>query len=83
MVSVGFFTVPTIRFQVLYVFLVLAHGCRRILQSGVTAYPAADWTVQQLRNVFPWDSAPRYLLRDRDRIFEVKPQSPATVAVTR
>jgi putative transposase len=69
MVSVDFFTVPTIRFQVLYVFLVLAHDRRRILQFGVTAHPTAEWTVQQLRNAFPWESVPRYLLRDRDRIF--------------
>jgi transposase InsO family protein len=69
LVSVDFFTVPTIRFQVLYVFLVLAHDRRRILQFGVTAYPTAEWTVQQLRNAFPWESTPRYLLRDRDRIF--------------
>ena len=68
-VSVDFFTVPTIRFQVLYVFLVLAHDRRRILQFGVTAHATAEWTVQQLRNAFPWESAPRYLLRDRDRIF--------------
>jgi transposase InsO family protein len=68
-VSVDFLTVPTIRFQVLYVFLVLAHDRRRILQFGVTAHPTAEWTVQQLRNAFPWESAPRYLLRDRDRIF--------------
>jgi len=69
MVSVDFFTVPTIRFQVLYVFLVLAHDRRRILHFGVTAYPTAEWTAQQLRDAFPWDTAPRYLLRDRDRIF--------------
>ena len=50
---------PTIRFQVLYVFLVLAHDRRRILQFGVTAHPTAEWTVQQLRNAFPWESAPR------------------------
>ena len=69
MVSVDFFTVPTLRFEVLYAFLVSAHDRRRILQFGVTAHPTAEWTVQQLRNAFPWDSAPRYLLRDRDRIF--------------
>jgi putative transposase len=69
LVSVDFFTVPTIRFQVLYVFLVLAHERRRILHFGVTAHPTAEWTAQQLREAFPWDSAPRYLLRDRDRIF--------------
>jgi putative transposase len=69
MVSVDFFTVPTIRFQILYVFLVLAHDRRRILHFGVTARPTAEWTAQQLREAFPWDTAPRYLLRDRDRIF--------------
>src|SRR4051794_596413 len=69
MVSVDFFTVPTIRFQVLYVFLVLAHDRRRIVHFAVTAHPTAEWTVQQLREAFPWDSAPQYLLRDRDRIF--------------
>jgi transposase InsO family protein len=69
LVSVDFFTVPTIRFQVLYVFLVLTHERRRILHFHVTAHPSAEWTAQQLRNAFPWDSAPRYLLRDRDRIF--------------
>ncbi len=68
-VSVDFLSVPTIRFQVLYVFLVLAHERRRILHFNVTAHPTAEWTGQQLRNAFPWDSAPRYLLRDRDRIF--------------
>jgi putative transposase len=69
LVSVDFFTVPTIRFQILYVFLVLAHDRRRILHFGVTAHPTAEWTAQQLRNAFPWDAAPRYLLRDRDGIF--------------
>jgi hypothetical protein len=69
MVSLDFFTVPTIRFQILYVFLVLAHERRRILHFAVTAHPTAEWTAQQLREAFPWDTAPRYLLRDRDRIF--------------
>ena len=69
LVSVDFFTVPTIRFQVLYVFLVLAHDRRRVVHFGVTAHPSAEWTARQLRDAFPWDAAPRYLLRDRDRIF--------------
>jgi putative transposase len=69
MVSVDFFTVPTIRFQILYVFLVLAHDRRRIVHFGVTAHPTAEWTAQQLREAFPWETAPRYLLRDRDTIF--------------
>jgi putative transposase len=68
-VSIDFFTAPTLRFEILYVFLVLAHDRRRILHFGVTAHPTAEWTAQQLREAFPWDSAPKYLLRDRDRIF--------------
>jgi putative transposase len=60
--------VPTVRFK-LYVFLVLAHDRRRILHFGVTAHPTAEWTTQQLREAFPWDSAPPFLRRDRDRIF--------------
>src|SRR2546428_12354216 len=69
MVSVDFFTVPTIRFQDLYEHLVLAHDRRRILHVGVTAHSTAAWTAQQLRKTFPWETAPRYLLRDRDGIF--------------
>src|SRR5882724_8917933 len=69
LVSIDFFTVPTIRFQILYVFLVLAHDRRRILHFNVTAHPTAEWTGQQLREAFPFDQLPRYLLRDRDAIF--------------
>ncbi len=69
LVSIDFFTVPTIRFQVLYVFLVLAHDRRRIVHCNVTAHPSAEWTGQQLREAFPFDQLPRYLLRDRDAIF--------------
>jgi putative transposase len=61
--------VPTIRFQVLYVFLVLAHDRRRILHFNVTARSTAEWTVQELREAFPFAQLPRYLLRDRDAIF--------------
>jgi putative transposase len=69
LVSIDFFVVPTIRFEILYVFLVLAHDRRHIVHFGVTEHPTAEWTAQQLREAFPWDEAPRYLLRDRDRIF--------------
>src|SRR5438270_7723103 len=69
LVSIDFFTVPTIRFQILYVFLVLAHDRRRILHCNVTAHPTAEWTGQQLREAFPFAQLPRYLLRDRDAIF--------------
>src|SRR5215831_14288222 len=69
LVSIDFFTVATLRFQILYVFLVLAHNRRRILHFNVTAHPTAEWTAQQLREAFPFGQGPRYLLRDRDAIF--------------
>jgi len=67
--SIDFFTVPTIRFQVLYVFLVLARDRRRIVHCNVTAHPTAELTGQQLRRAFPFEQLPRYVLRDRDTIF--------------
>jgi len=76
--SIDFFTVPTIRFQVLYVFLVLAHDRRRIVHFNVTAHPTAEWTGQQLRNAFPFDQFPRYLLRDRDA--DLRPRVSGTSA---
>ena len=66
LVSVDFFVVPTLTFRVLFVFVVLAHDRRQILHVNVTGYPTAAWTAQQIRNAFPWDTAPRFLLRDRD-----------------
>ena len=50
-------------------FLVLAHERRRVVHFNVTAHPSAAWTAQQLREAFPFDQIPRYLLRDRDKIF--------------
>lgn len=50
-------------------FLVLAHERRRIVHFAVTAHRTAEWTADQLREAFPWETAPRYSLRDRDRIF--------------
>ncbi len=67
--SVDFFTVPTVNFRILYVFLVLRHERRQILHFNVTAHPTAQWTAQQLVEAFPFDTAPRYLLRDRDAIY--------------
>jgi putative transposase len=51
------------------VFLVLAHDRRRILHFNVIRHPTAQWTEQQLREAFPFNQSPRYLLRDRDAIF--------------
>jgi putative transposase len=65
--AMDFFTVPTITFGVLYCFFVIAHYRRRILHCNVTRHPTALWVVQQLREAFPYDSAPRFLIFDRDR----------------
>lgn len=67
--SMDFFTVPTATFRVLYVFLVLRHERRRVLHFNVTAKPTATWVSQQLRQAFPFETAPRYLIRDRDGIY--------------
>jgi len=69
LVSIDFFVVPTIRNTVLYAFLVLAHDRRRVIHFNVTEHPTAEWTAQQLIEAFPWDTAPKYLLRDRDGIY--------------
>ena len=66
-VSIDFFTVPTATFRVLYVFLVLDNARRKILHFNVTDSPTAKWTGQQIAEAFPWDTAPRYLIRDRLR----------------
>jgi len=55
--------------QVLFGFLVLAHDRRRVVHFNVTASPTVHWTAQQIVEAFPWEAAPRYLLRDRDSIF--------------
>jgi transposase InsO family protein len=65
-VSVDFFAVPTATFQVLFVFLVLSNEQRRVVHFNVTESPTAAWTGQQIVEAFPWDTAPGYLLRDRD-----------------
>lgn len=65
-VSIDFFTVPTISFKVLYVFLILSHERRRIIHFNITEYPSSRWTALQLMQAFPWDTAPKYLVRDRD-----------------
>jgi putative transposase len=67
--SIDFFTVPTATFRVLYVFVVLAHYRRRVLHFNVTDHPTAAWAAQQIVEAFPDDSAPKYLVRDRDRIY--------------
>jgi hypothetical protein len=67
--SIDFFTVPTATFRVLFVFVVLSHDRRCIVHLNVTAHPTAEWTAQQLREAWPWDTAPRFVIRDRDAIY--------------
>jgi transposase InsO family protein len=69
MVSADFFVVPTITFRLLFVFVILSHDRRRPVHFAVTTNPTAEWTAHQLVEAFPWDSAPRYLLRDRDGVY--------------
>jgi putative transposase len=67
--AIDFFVIPTVTFRLLYGFVVLEHGRRRISHIAVTAHPTAAWTSRQLREAFPFDTAPRFLHRDRDSIF--------------
>jgi transposase InsO family protein len=68
-VSVDFFTVPAATFRVLFVFLVLCNERRRVVHFNVTDSPTACWAGQQIVEAFPWDTAPKHLLRDRDGIY--------------
>jgi transposase InsO family protein len=70
-----FFTVPTATCRVLFVFIILAHERRRIVHINVTEHPTTQWTAQQIVEAFPWDTAPHYLLRDRDAVYGVIFQS--------
>lgn len=70
LVSIDFFIVPTVRFEILYVLIVLAHDRRRIVHFNVTANPTAQWTAQRMVEAFPFETALRYLVRDRDGIYD-------------
>ncbi len=61
--------VPTVNFCILFVFVILAHHRRHVIHFNVTAHPTSEWTLQQIAEAFPWDSAPHYLLHDRDSIY--------------
>jgi putative transposase len=69
LVALDFLIVPTVTHKVLFVLLILAHHRRRVVHFNVTEHPTAEWTAQQVIDAFPWAEAPRYLLRDRDRIY--------------
>ncbi len=67
--GMDFFTVPTATFDVLYVLFFIHHDRRRVLHFGVTRHPTAAWVIRQLREAFPYDEVPRYLIFDRDSSF--------------
>jgi transposase InsO family protein len=69
LVSMEFFTVPTVTGRALFVLVLLAHQRRRIVHFAVTDHPTAAWTGQQIVEAFPLDAAPRWLVRDRDAIY--------------
>ena len=64
--AVDLFVLPTIAFQILYCLVIIRHGRRILVSFGVTANPTAEWISRQITEAFPWDHAPRYLIRDRD-----------------
>jgi transposase InsO family protein len=76
-VSSDFFVVPTVFFRV-FVFVILSHDRRRPVHLAVTEHPTAEWVARQLLEAFPWDSAPHYLLRDRDGSYRAKFQEAAS-----
>jgi transposase InsO family protein len=80
--AADFFVVPTATGRLLFVLVMLAHHRRRVVHVAVTAHPTAAWTAQQLREAFPWDYAPRSLIRDRDLTFAAVGVTAEAMAIT-
>jgi transposase InsO family protein len=76
--AADFFVVPTATYRLLFVLVILTHDRRPVVHVAVTCHPTAAWTAQQLREAFPWDQTPKYLIHDRDLAF----QAPMTTAKT-
>jgi len=70
-VSIDFMVVPTVRFQILYMLRFLSIARRRVIHFyfAVTEYRTAAWSAQQVVEAFPWNTAPKYILGDRDRVY--------------
>jgi transposase InsO family protein len=68
-VSIDFFTIPTVTFKILFVLVILNHNRRKVLHFNITSNPTAEWTSRQIIEAFPWDTAPKHLIRDRDGIY--------------
>jgi transposase InsO family protein len=67
--AMDLFVVPTIGFDLLPAFVIIRLNCRDLVWINITAYPTADWVARQITEAFPWNEAPRYMIRDRDRIY--------------
>ena len=69
--AMDLFVVPTISFNLLYVLVIVRLARRELVWINVTAHPTAEWIAQQITEAFPWHESPRYLIRDRDKIYGV------------
>src|SRR5262245_28063520 len=67
--AIDLLVVPTIGFRLLYCLVIMGHGRRNLVRHAITAHPTAEWVAQQIVEAFPWDEAPKYLVRDRDAVF--------------
>jgi transposase InsO family protein len=67
--AMDLFVVPTIGFDLLYAFVIVRLDRRKLVWINVTAHPTAEWVARQIVEAFPWNEAPRYMIRDRDRIY--------------
>jgi transposase InsO family protein len=67
--AMDFFTVPTATFKLLFGCVIILHERRKVIHFNITEHPTAEWTAQQIIEACPWDTAPKYLLRDRDSIY--------------
>jgi putative transposase len=80
-VAADFLVVPTATCRLLFVLVILAHERRRVVHVGVTDHPTAAWTAQQFREAFPWDQAPRYIIHDRDLVFQAVAATAAAMGI--
>ena len=67
--AMDLFVVPTIGFDLLYAFVIVRLDRRDLAWISVTTHPTAEWVARQITEAFPWNEAPRYMSRDRDRIY--------------
>jgi len=67
--AMDLFVVPTLGFDLLYAFIIVRLDRRELVWINVTAHPTAEWLARQITEAFPWNEAPRYLIRDRDAVY--------------